>query len=180
MPQAIVAAGAWIATVGSTVAFNVFGLTTGLGASFAIGAGVIAAGAIAANKLIASLYEIPSLEVDKQRTVRGTVEPQKIVYGTALVSGPVSFLGATGIKNRDLYHSVVLAGHEVNAITDIHFDNEVITNVQINGSGNVTVGRFGPVNGNTVVKVNKHLGQPNQAADADLVAAFTQNGYTSS
>ena len=155
-----------------------FGLTTGFGASFAIGAGVIAAGAIAANKLMASLYEIPSLEVDKQRTVRGTVEPQKIVYGTALVSGPVSFLGATGIKNRDLYHSVVLAGHEVNAITDIHFDNEVITNVQINGSGNVTVGRFGPVNGNTVVKVNKHLGESGQTADADLVAAFTS--YTNS
>ena len=127
---------------------------------------------------MASLYEIPSLDVDKQRTVRGTVEPQKIVYGTALVSGPVSFLGATGIKNRDLYHSVVLAGHEVNGISDIHFDNEVITNVQMDGSGNVTVGRFGPVNGNTVVKVNKHLGQSGQAADADLVAAFTS--YTSS
>ena len=177
MPQAIVAAGAWIATVGSSTA-ALFGLTTGFGASFAIGVGVVTAGAIAANKLMASLYEIPSLDVDKQRTVRGTVEPQKIVYGTALVSGPVSFLGATGIKNRDLYHSVVLAGHEVNGISDIHFDNEVITNVQMDGSGNVTVGRFGPVNGNTVVKVNKHLGQSGQAADADLVAAFTS--YTSS
>jgi hypothetical protein len=50
----------------------------------------------------------------------------KIIYGESLVSGALSFIGVAGEKNKDLYHSVVLAGHEVEAITDIHFDNEVI------------------------------------------------------
>lgn len=178
MPAVVVYVGAFVATVGSAAAAAI-GITAGFGASLAIGAAVIVAAGIAVNNLMSSLYEVPSLASDssKKRTVRGTVEPQKIIYGTALVSGPISFMGAAGIKNRDLYHSVVLAGHEVNAITDIHMDNEVIESSQIDGNGYVTAGRFAPINGQSVVKINKHLGQAGQTADADLVGNFT--AYTS-
>jgi hypothetical protein len=78
--------------------------------------------------MISGLYEMPQMDTDasRQRTVKSTVEPMKIIYGESLVSGALSFIGVAGEKNKDLYHSVVLAGHEVEAITDIHFDNEVI------------------------------------------------------
>jgi predicted nucleic acid-binding Zn-ribbon protein len=113
--------------------------------------------------------------------VRGTVEPQKLIYGQALVSGPITFVAVAGTDNNDLYHQIALAGHECESITDIHFDNEVIPTSAINsgaaGGGAVTTGTFGPLNGTTICKINKHLGTSTQAADADLVATFTN--YTS-
>ena len=79
--------------------------------------------------------EMPTVDTDasRQRTVRSTTEPQKIIYGEALVSGPISFIGLSGTDNSDLYQTIVLAGHEVTDITDIHMDDVVITDSQING-----------------------------------------------
>ena len=188
MPQAVVAVISAVATVGFTTAaaagISITAMATAT--AFAIGAGVIAVGALAANKLISSMYEIPKMDTDasRQRTVRSTIEPQKIIYGEALVSGPIAFVGVYGSKNRVLAHAVALAGHEVNAITDIHFDNEVIDNSLIDGNGFVTSGTFGPIGGNqfndqggvnfgfNICKINKHLGAAGQTVDADLDSAF--------
>ena len=178
MAEVIVATLSYIASVGTAAAGLVGVTAVGVGA-LAVGIAVFTAGALALNSFIESMYEMPSLDAGaNQRTVRGTVEPRKIIYGTALVSGPISFVGVSGTKNRDMYHSVVFAAHEVNAITDIHFDNQVILESQINGSGEVTGGTFGPVRGNTTCWVHKHLGQSGQTADAALVSAFT--AYNSS
>ena len=79
--------------------------------------------------------EMPTVDTDasRQRTVKSTTEPQKIIYGEALVSGPISFIGLSGTDNSDLYQTIVLAGHEVTEITDIHMDDVVISNADING-----------------------------------------------
>jgi predicted nucleic acid-binding Zn-ribbon protein len=169
MPQVVPAIIAFVSAVGTAVVAGSAGF-----AAFAIGAATIVAAGMAASKLIANLYEMPTMDTDQSRqaTVKGTVEPQKVVYGETLVSGPIAFVGVAGTKNKDLYHAVVLAGHEVNAITDIHFDNQVIPNSSIDGSGNVTSGLFGPKGGETICKVNKKLGGAGQTADADLSATF--------
>jgi hypothetical protein len=177
MPQVVPAIIAFVSAVGTAVVAGSAGL-----AAFAIGAATIVAAGMLANKLIANLYEMPTMDTDQSRqsTVRSTVEPQKVIYGETLVSGPVAFIGVAGQKNRDLYHAVVLAGHEVNAITDVHFDNKVITEAQINsgasGGGNVTAGTFGPKGGETICKINKKLGGAGQTADADLSATFASVG----
>ena len=115
-------------------------------------------------------------------TLRSTVAPQAIVYGEALVSGPISYVNVAGTSNRDLYQAIVIAAHEVFDIKSIYFDDVEITDAQIGGGsssgGNVTAGVFGPDSASvTIAKINKHLGTSTQAADADLVAAFTE--YTS-
>jgi hypothetical protein len=186
MPQVIPAIIAAVSAVGAAVG------ATGAFA-FAAGAAVIAAGAVVANKLISSLYEMPRMDTDasRQNTVRSTVEPQKIIYGEALVSGPITFIGVYGDKNRVLAHAVALAGHEVNAITDIYFDNEVIDNSIIDINGFVTSGTFGPTGGKqfnnqggingvggvsfgyNICKINKHLGAAGQTVDADLDEVFS-------
>lgn len=156
----------------------------------AVGIGAVVGGLMLANKMISSLYEMPKVDTDasRQRTVKGTIEPQKILYGQNLVSGPISFVGTYGDKNRVLAHAVVLAGHEVEEITDIYFDDEVITDAQINASGYVTSGKFGPVGnkafnfngtnfGTNICKINRYTGASGQTADADLVANFSS--YTS-
>ena len=155
-----------------------------LGTAVAVGAAVVVGGAIVAKKAM-SLFEVelPAVDTDRSRqaTIRSTTEPQKIIYGEALVSGPISFIGLSGTDNSDLYQTIVLAGHELNDITDIHMDDVVITDSQINGGsdagGNVTAGTFGPKNSNTICIINKHLGEASQTADVLLTAPFAN--YTS-
>jgi hypothetical protein len=76
--------------------------TLGAGAAVAIGAAVVVGGTLVAKRMM-SLFEveIPTVDSDasRQRTVRSTIEPQKIVYGEALVSGPISFIGLSGTDN---------------------------------------------------------------------------------
>lgn len=186
MPPAVAAIGAAVTSfVGAYVSTTLgIGLAT-LGAT-AVGIGTIIAGAMLANKMISSLYEMPQIENDasRQRTAKGTIEPMKIIYGETLVSGPLSFIGTSGSKNDILWHSVVLAGHEVNAITDIYFDNEVISSSNINGDGFVTTGTFGPKSNKVffadfstyICKINKHLGGAGQTVDADLYQYFASIG----
>ena len=168
-----------VAGIGTAVTL---GAATG-SAALAIGAAVVAGSAYAATRLMTPNMRMPVADNSRTRqsTVRGTVEPQKLIYGQALVSGPITFVAVAGTDNNDLYHQIALAGHECESITDIHFDNEVIATSAINsgaaGGGNVTTGTFGPLNSTTICKINKHLGTATQAADADLVATFTN--YTS-
>jgi hypothetical protein len=156
----------------------------GAGAAVAIGAAVVVGGVLVAKQAMA-LFEIemPAVDTDasRQRTVKGTTEPQKIIYGEALVSGPISFIGLSGTNNSDLYQTIVLAGHELTDITDIHMDDVVITDSQINGGsdagGNVTAGIFGPKNSSTICVIKKHLGEASQTADSLLTGTFAN--YTS-
>ncbi len=169
MPSAVAATVTFLKTVGLAVG----GLTISGGTALAIGAATVVAGAIAAQKLISSLYSVPSLDSDssRQATVRGTVEPQKLIYGEALVSGPISFVGVAGTDNRDLYHAIVLAGHPSDSISDIYFDDERIQSAHINGSGNVTTGVFGPKDGTTICVIRKLTGSQT-TADSVLDGAF--------
>ncbi len=164
------------ATAGAAAALGYYGAA-------ALGAVIVAGGARLAVQL-----SMPNLDIavadnarSRQTTVRSTVEPMKLVYGQALVSGPISFVGTAGTDNTDLYHQIALAGHEVEDITDIYFDDSVISDSEINSGssagGNVTAGTFAPLNSTTILKINKHLGTSTQTADTDLVSAFTQ--YTS-
>lgn len=172
MPQAIIAIGSYvISAVGVTAAVSA---TT----AFVVGVATVIAGSMLASKIMMSLYEPPRMDTDasRQRSVKSTIEPQKIVYGEALVSGPISFIGVSGTENRDMWHVIALAGHEVEAITDIYFDSQVVANSAINsgaaGGGSVTTGTFGPRGGETICLINKHLGTASQTVDTALDAAF--------
>ena len=149
-----------------------------------IGGSILVGGALVAKKVM-GLFEIqmPKIDTDasRQSTNKGTTEPHKIIYGETLVSGPVVFVATAGTDNKDLYYAVALAGHEVEDITDIHFDNEVIADADIaattstaSTSGAVSgSGTFGPKGSpsTTICHVNRHLGTATQAADSLLRAA---------
>lgn len=104
--------------------------------------------------------------------VRSAVEPHRMVIGMALVSGPVAYLELTGANKEYLHVIVLLAGHEVEAIEDIYFDDVLVGD--LDASGNVTSGTF-----NGLARIKKHLGTDDQAADADLVAE-SAGGWTTS
>ena len=155
------------------------GATTTIGA-YVAGSIIIASGvtslatAMRAMKALDGAYA--TSDSSRGVTSKGTVEALKIVYGEAVVSGPISFVGVAGTNNQDLYHAISLCGHVSEEISDIYFDNEVISSSDINGSGYVTGGPlFGPTSGtNYVTKIVKYLGtQGATGGDPDLVANFT-------
>jgi len=148
--------------------------------------GAVLAGAGLVAKGVMNIFEIEMPKVDtdgsRQRTVRGTTEPRKLVYGEALVSGPITFIGVTGDDNEDLYQIIALASHEVEDITDVHFDDVVIPNADINsgadGGGAVGgSGIFQQQNGEDIVIINKFYGTDTQTAWFPAQVAFTN--YTS-
>ena len=97
--------------------------------------------------------------------VRSTTEPHQVIYGTAKVSGPLVFAEVTGSGKKYLHLVVSLAGHELTSIDSIFFNDVEITPGDLDGSGNVTNGRFA-----NHVRIKKHLGGDNQVADSNLVA----------
>ena len=100
---------------------------------------------------------------DRLQVVRSSVETRRIIYGQAMVSGPLVYAESTGSTHEYVHLVIPLAAHECAEIGDIYLNDEVIGT--LDGSGEVTTGRFA---GN--VRVKKHLGATTQVADADLVA----------
>ena len=99
----------------------------------------------------------------RDQVIRSSVANRTFIYGSAMVSGPLVFGGVAGEGNKYLWLVIPVAGHEVDAIPVVQF-NEL--EVPLDASGNVT---SGPYAGKVLVK--KHLGNPGDPADADLVAA---------
>ncbi len=170
MPAAVVAIGAGLTTIGTAVTL---GVATG-GIAMAIGAVTVVGGVLAMRGMMPDLSMFQSdTDSTRQQTVKGTIEPQKLVYGEALVSGPIFFVGLSGTENKDLYHALALTGHEVEDITDIYFDNEVITDAQISFT-NVTSGTYGPVADEeggavqNICQINRRLGTDDQTYDTLL------------
>lgn len=182
MPQVVLPVLGKIA-YGAMVAAEVVGTVLTLGAASGVAALAVGAAAIVSStSIFRGLMDLslPQSDTDKtrQQTVRGTIEPQKLVYGEALVSGPIFFVGVAGTDNDTLYHSIALTGHEVEDITDVYFDNEKILDSQINGSGQVTAGTYGPTTEDSstfICSVNRRLGADSQTVDTFLSSAFSSN-----
>ncbi len=75
---------------------------------------------------------------DRQIVVRSSVEPRRVIYGTVAVSGPLVYAETTGSDNKFMHLVIPLAGHEVEAIDTVYFDDEA---VPLDSSGNAG-GRF--------------------------------------
>jgi hypothetical protein len=178
MPQAL------IIFVGEVAAFIVGGLTTfGLteaAAIFVLDIGIKVAGLTLLGALAGKLVDIPDVAqtaVSNLVTVRGTLEHQRIIYGEVLTSGPLWYMNTAGTHGQSLYHAVMVAGHEIEDMTDMWLDEHVIPNDAIDwaGNGSVDSGDFrGNLAENTTVYFEKHLGGFNQDASSFLQTGFAE------
>lgn len=100
---------------------------------------------------------------DRMQVIRSAVEARRVIYGEALVSGPLVYAESTGATRQYLHMVIPLAGHECEAIGDVYFNDEIVG--ALDSSGNVTSGRF-----SGSARIKKHLGASDQAADPDLIA----------
>jgi hypothetical protein len=100
--------------------------------------------------------------------VTQAITSRKLVWGETLTSGPILY--ATSTENNTYLHIVIaLAAHEVQAISEVWLNQDVIPNDALDANGNVISGKYA---GN--VSIKKHLGSSGQNADTDLVAEVTE------
>lgn len=95
---------------------------------------------------------------------RQAVSDREIVYGEIRKSGPIVFVTTTD-GNRYLHMVIVLAAHPIHKIGEVIVGDTGITDDMMDGNGNVTAGRYAGF-----MRIRKHLGAADQAADAFLTA----------
>jgi hypothetical protein len=124
----------------------------------------ITAATMGANKLLSP--KPPSFSdaslADRKQMVRSPIAARQVIYGQSQVSGNLVYISTTGTKNEYLHLVIALAGHEVEEIGDIYFDNELA----LTGAGPAAQGRF-----TGYADIYKMLGSSTQAAEPNLITA---------
>jgi hypothetical protein len=116
-----------------------------------------------------------------QQEYTGGVEPRRIVYGTMRVSGLNVIPPLTsGASNEFLHQVLAVAGHEVNAITDVYFDQTAIASADIGAvSGTDADGLVGGAGAYlNLAWIRRYTGTSSQTADYILDTTFS--AWTSS
>ncbi|WP_428419176.1 hypothetical protein [Methylibium sp.] len=72
---------------------------------------------------------------DRIQMVRGAVEPRDLVLGRVRKSGALGYIATAGATKNELYMVIALAGHEIDAVEKVYFNDEEVT---VDGFGNVT------------------------------------------
>ena len=129
---------------------------------------------MAASKLLAPKapsYTDASLS-QRSQMVRSPIAARNVIYGRCRASGTVVYMSTTGSKNEYLHIVIALAGHEIEEIEEVYFNDDLVPLVS-----NTPTGFY-----NGVARVNKHLGVSGQTADTDLIndtASLTDGKWTS-
>jgi hypothetical protein len=103
----------------------------------------------------------------RDQIVRSGVANRTLVYGRAMVSGPLVFAASSGASNGTLHLVIPLAGHEIDGIEDIYF-NEVALGVALTSGAPTAAVASGVYAGKA--NFTLHSGTAGQAANAELVA----------
>jgi len=115
---------------------------------------------------------------DRTQMVRSPVSARQIIYGETRVSGTMVYISTTGTKNEYLHLVIALAGHEVEGIGDIYFNDELaLSDPTYSGSGSAASGRFAGY-----AEIYKKLGSDTQTVETNLETAtsgLTNGQWTS-
>ena len=110
---------------------------------------------------------------DRTQMVRSPVSARQIIYGETRVSGTMVYISTTGTKNEYLHLVIALAGHEVEEIGDVYFNDELA----LTGAGSAASGRFAGY-----AEIYKKLGSDTQTVETNLQTAtsgLTNGQWTS-
>jgi hypothetical protein len=133
------------------------------------------AASMAASKLLAPKapsYSDPSL-TDRSQMIRSPIAARQIIYGQTKTSGVIVYISTTGTKNEYLHLVVALAGHEVEEIGDVYFNDELA----LTGAGSAAQGRF-----TGYAEIYKKYGSDTQTVETNLESAtsgLTDGKWTS-
>lgn len=119
------------------------------------------------NKALAPKLRGAGIDEGQKATIQQAVPSQRLIYGKALVGGPIFFYEC---KPPYLYVGIVLASHEIDSVEKIYINGK---EVNFASNGEATSQNF--VNGATpYVYQSVRLGTASQAIDPILAADFTE------
>ena len=142
---------------------------------------------VALNALTSKLFgpDLPKAGfTGPQIMVRSAVEYRKLVYGQALVSGPVAYNNLSGTDGKYLWYWVALCEGEVDSFVAVHFGADVIPVADIawtpgvagadgSGTGAVSTAAYVGEAAATAANVAFALGHPDQVNSAFFSVSFT-------
>lgn len=146
MPPAIGAAVAAIGITGIAAAITTSVLSVGL--SFGL--------SLATKSLFgkeSSSSGFSSEQRNRSQVVRSSIEPRRWIYGESITSGPLVAAFVTGERKEYVHLVIPVAGHEVEEIGEVFFDDQPSTKTKFED----------------FVNIRKHLGSPDQTVDANLL-----------
>jgi len=170
---------AFATKVGAFVAPSLGATAQGLIGTFLVSAGTqLVLGAV--NSKLAPELDPPDLGTNLQQgtmvTAKSGIAPHRVIYGKTRVGGVMVYAETTGSTNDFLHIVIAIAGHEINNITKIFFNENEVPTTQ-DGTDSNGVARLFPSSGNQYegkARFKVHTGTDSQAADADLVSEITQ------
>jgi hypothetical protein len=105
---------------------------------------------------------------------RSPISPRSIVYGRTKVSGPILFLETTN-ANQKLHIVVALAGHEIDAVEEVYF-NDVKVAENLSDGTEVSADSGTTPNYSAKAKITAHFGSSTQTVDANLQSRTSIGG----
>ena len=178
MPQAAYA----IAAIGS--ALTAGAVAAGTTAAFAIGVTAIVVGTYATYNYIGkAMQPLPStLESTGAKALSNTpsnTAPIPVIYGERRIGGTPIYYQVTGDNNEYLHIVLLLCEGEIESIEQVYLNDEAIFETetrdytQFTSSVEANISKLfaGDIKQKfkNAVRVNKHLGRSDQAADQDLI-----------
>lgn len=155
------------------------GQMAGLVGTFIVSAGSqLILGAV--NRKLAPDIDIPEVGTNLQQgtmvTAKAGTQPQRIIYGKTRVGGTMVYAESTGSTNEFLHILITIAGHEINNVTKIFFNEDEVPTTS-SGNDSDGIARLVPSSGNKYegkARIKIHTGADAQVADADLVSEISQ------
>mgnify|MGYP001209434850 CR=1 FL=1 len=172
---AAIVAGVTVFT-GGAFAGGAFSLASGLSAMTFSAIATTAAIQFGLGAILSKLQPQPSIAGMRGALVtqRDPVASRKVVYGKRRVGGTPVAIATTGAENKFLYSVIALAGHEVESIEELYFNEERV--YSWNGSSYVkdTNASYYDAGDSELFNVGFYLGTDSQPADANLVSTFSE------
>ena len=131
----------------------------------------------AALKALSPKPSIAGANRGYQTTAIGTALDHQIIYGKMRVGGARIYDEATGDTNEYLHRIIAVAGHEITSFDRIYINDSYVDFDDIDEGGNVST--VTDADGSSSdrydghLRINFHLGSPDQTADTDLVSEST-------
>ncbi len=139
--------------------------------------------------LMSKGIEVGAQNFGTKATIKGAANPRQLVYGETVVGGTLAFIKTSGTDNNNLHMIVALAGHEINAISEVRLNGEALTSTTstINGTTVHTATNANFTNtendnnfgSGRLIRFTKHLGASDQTYDAYAAAQIGTSIWTS-
>lgn len=169
--------------VAQAAGFVVKVLTAGGIGGFLARAGATVLLSIATSKLFGP--KVPPTRLGgHQVTARSALEHRRIVYGRAMVSGPITYQNLSGTNREYLWQQVALCQGRSSDLVSVWFDGDAIPKADIDwaagtdssdgtGTGDVSTSQWVGENSTAAVQLYYYLGYDDQPVCGVLDTAFT-------